>query len=48
MAFIYEIIPEKYYEFFRSMGLKNCWGSDHLTLSEGDTKWSADQKKMHI
>ena len=45
MAFIYEVVPEKDYEFFKSMGLKNCWGSDALTLNEGYTKWSANREK---
>lgn len=45
MAFIYEIVPEKDYEFFRSMGLKNCWGNGSLTLSEGSTKWCADRER---
>ena len=45
MAFIYEVVPEKDYDFFISMGLKNCWGNDTLTLSKGSTKWCADRER---
>ncbi|MBQ6035629.1 hypothetical protein [Ruminococcus sp.] len=45
MAFIYEVVPEKDYDFFISMGLKNCWGNDTLTLSKGSTMWCADRKR---
>ena len=48
MAFVYEIVPEKDYEFFKSMGLKNCWGNLNLRLSKR-TKWCANRaKKAYI
>ncbi len=44
MAFVFEKVPEKDYEFFKSMGLKNCWGNGSLSLSK-DTKWCADRDR---
>ncbi len=45
MAFVFEKVPEKDYEFFKSMGLKNFWGTDSLSLSKGDTTWCANREK---
>lgn len=45
MSFICEIVPEKDYNFFRSMGLKNFWGNGSLTFTEGRTKWCADRER---
>lgn len=42
--FVYEKVPEKDYDFFRSMGLKNCWGSDPKLLIK-HTEWCADRER---
>ena len=44
MSFVFEIVPEKDYGFFESMGLKNCWNNDTFSLSK-DTKWCADRER---
>lgn len=44
MAFVFEKVPEKDYKFFKSMGLKNCWGNGSFSLSK-DTKWCADRDR---
>lgn len=43
MAFVYEIVQEKDYDFFKSMGLKNCWGTKPLIFLPGITTWTADR-----
>lgn len=44
MSFVFEKVPEKDHDFFKSMGLKNCWGNGpHLLISE--TQWCADREK---
>ena len=44
MGFVYEVVPEEDREFLKSMGLKNCWGSEALLLSKY-TEWSADRER---
>ena len=44
MSFIFERVPDKDRDFFMSMGLKNCWGSDTLDLPS-DKMWSADRER---
>jgi len=44
MGFVYEIVPEEDWEFFRSMKLKDCWGAMYKILSK-DTKWCADRER---
>jgi len=44
MAFVYEKVPEKDYDFFKSMGLKNCWGNKSLHISS-HTFWVADRER---
>ncbi len=43
MAFVYEIIQEKDFDFFESMGLKNCWGTKPQTLLPVRSDWIADR-----
>lgn len=43
MAFVYEIVQEKDYDFFKSMGLKNCWGTKPLIFLPGRSEWTADR-----
>lgn len=43
MAFVYEIVQEKDYDFFKSMGLKNCWGTKPRILLPGLSTWTADK-----
>lgn len=43
MAFVYEIVPEKDYEFFNSMHLKSPLGKGYVCLSRY-TKWCADRE----
>ena len=45
MAFVYEIVPEKDYEFFKSMQLRDCSGAEKFTLNEKRTKWCADRQR---
>lgn len=45
MAFIYEIVPEKDYGFFKSMRLKNERNSFNFEFKPGSTGWSADRKQ---
>ena len=45
MAFIYEVVPEKDYDFFKSMGIKNFWGNGDFSFSPEKTKWSANYEK---
>lgn len=44
MAFVFEKVPEKDYEFFKSMGLKNCWGNGTYLLING-MQWCADRER---
>ncbi|MBP3339274.1 MAG: hypothetical protein J6L69_07710 [Lachnospiraceae bacterium] len=44
MGFVYEVVPEEDREFFKSMGLKDCWGREGKNLSEY-TEWCADREK---
>ena len=44
MAFIFEVVPEKDREFFKSMKLMNCWGNHALDLPQ-DKKWCADRER---
>ena len=44
MGFVYEVVPEEDREFFKSMGLKDCWGIKLLNLSKY-TKWCADRER---
>lgn len=43
MAFVYEIVQEKDYDFFKSMGLKNCWGTKPQIFLPGRSEWTADR-----
>lgn len=43
MAFVCEIVQEKDFDFFKSMGLKNCWGTDPKIFLPGRTEWIADR-----
>lgn len=43
MAFVYEIVQEKDYDFFKSMGLKNCWGTKPQIFLPGRSTWTADR-----
>lgn len=43
MAFVYEIVPKRDYEFFQSMGLKNCWGTKSQIFLPGRSDWMADR-----
>lgn len=45
MAFVYEIVQEKDYDFFKYMGLKNCWGTKPLMFLPGITTWTADKAR---
>ena len=44
MGFVYERVPEEDREFFKSMGLKDCWGREGKCLTKR-TKWCADREK---
>lgn len=44
MAFVFEKVPVEDWEFFMSMGLKDCWGSREFDLNK-DTKWCADRER---
>ena len=44
MGFVYEVVPEEDREFFKSMGLKNCWGTEEKILSKY-TDWCADRER---
>ena len=44
MAFVFEKVPEEDWEFFRSMGLKDCWGARLLDITER-SKWCADRER---
>ena len=44
MAFVFEKVPEEDREFFKSMGLKDCWGSRSKYLCK-DTEWCADRER---
>lgn len=43
MAFVFEKVPEDDWEFFESMGLKNCWGTKPQILLPGRSEWIADR-----
>lgn len=43
MAFVYEIVQEKDFDFFNSMGLKNCWGTKPQIFLPGRTEWIVDR-----
>lgn len=43
MAFVYEIVQEKDFDFFKSMGLKNCWGTKPQIFLPGRSTWTADR-----
>lgn len=45
MAFVYEIVQEKDFDFFKSMGLKNCWGTKPQIFLPGRTEWIADRDR---
>ena len=42
MGFVYEVVPEEDREFFKSMGLKDCWGREGRGLTNR-TKWCANR-----
>jgi len=42
MGFVYEVVPEEDREFFKSMGLRDCWGKDYAIVTEYTT-WCADR-----
>lgn len=44
MSFVFEKVPEKDHDFFKSMGLKNCWGNKLLDVSS-DTMWCVDRER---
>ena len=45
MAFVYEVVQEKDYDFFESMELQNCWGTDLKDLVPESTTWAYDRSK---
>lgn len=44
MAFVFEKVPEADWDFFRSMGLKDCWGIRSFNLTKR-SKWCADRER---
>lgn len=44
MAFIYEIVPERDYDFFNSMHLKNPFGRGYIYVTR-HSRWCADREK---
>lgn len=44
MAFVYEIVPEKDYDFFDSMNLKNPFGQDYIYVTKY-SHWCADRER---
>lgn len=44
MGFVFEKVPEEDWDFFMSMGLKDCWGSNPLNVSECSA-WCADRER---
>lgn len=45
MAFIYEIIPEKDIDFFKSLGIRDWSGTSTKHLSPGETRWCIDRER---
>lgn len=44
MGFVFEKVPEKDWEFYNSMGLKNCWGKN-MSRADKYTQWCADRER---
>lgn len=44
MGFVYEVVPEEDRDFLKSMGLKDCWGTELKTITKR-TKWCADREQ---
>ena len=44
MSFVYEIVPEKDYDFFESMHLKSPFGKGYICVTKY-TRWCADREK---
>ena len=44
MGFVFEKVPEKDWEFFNSMELRDCWGTRKLSASQ-HLKWSTNREE---